>query len=374
MEPEAEVQVPFGDLKRQYEMYSAEYDAAAARVMARGWFVLGTEGEQFESEWADWVGAPYAVSCNSGTDAIQLALLAHGVKPGGKVVTVANTCVPTVAAIGSVGAQIVLTDVNPDNALMDPEALKKTLAQSGAKAVVAVHLYGQPVDLDPIDEVASKAGAVVIQDAAQAHGAIYNNRRLGGHGGTVAWSFYPSKNLGAFGDGGAITTHSAEVAQRLKMLRNYGQQRRYVHAIEGINSRLDELQAAILRCRLPRLEPENDRRAAIAKRYREELTPNGFRFLSQCPGTSCNHLFPLVCEDRTALQESLRSHGVETLIHYPTPVHLQPAYAHLGYSHGDFPGSETLCASVLSLPMYPELTDEEVGHVIHAVNAAAKDR
>lgn len=363
------MQVPFGDLKRQYHAHRAEYDEAVARVMERGWFVLGTEGEQFENEFAQYMGAPYCAGCNSGTDAIHLALAAHGIGAGDRVMTVANTCVPTVVGIAATRAEIRLCDADSHTALMSTESLDRELKRFPCKGVVPVHLYGQPANLSAITAVAHRHGAVVIEDAAQAHGASYRGKPIGSHGNTVAWSFYPSKNLGAFGDAGSITTHDPEIAERLRMLRNYGQSRRYHHDTPGVNSRLDEIQAAILRCRLPRLQHENARRTQIANRYRNEITNPAVRFLEGSPDSqSCNHLFPILADDRDGILEKLNAAGIQCLIHYPIPIHLQKAYAYLGYNPGDFPAAENLAARELSLPLYPELTDDEVSAVIKSLN------
>ncbi|MBX7243929.1 MAG: DegT/DnrJ/EryC1/StrS family aminotransferase [Candidatus Sumerlaeaceae bacterium] len=364
------MRVPFGDLKREYLSRRDEYDAAVRRVMESGWFVLGSEGEAFEQEFAAWVGAPYCVACNSGTDAIHLALIAGGLFEGERVVTAANTCVPTVAAIGAAHGSIGLCDVLQDCALMDPGALDEELTARPARAVVPVHLYGQAADLEGIYAVAEKHGAFVVEDAAQGHGARYDGKRIGSHGGTVAWSFYPSKNLGAFGDGGAVTTHSAELANRLRMLRNYGQEKRYYHSIPGINSRLDEVQAAILRLRLPHLKTANGRRRHIAQRYRAEIRNEAIRFIGVAArSVGCEHLFPVVCEERDRLQELLEERGVNCLIHYPVPIHLQKAYCGLGYERGTIPNAERFASTELSFPMYPELTDAEVDYVIESVNS-----
>lgn len=408
------MQIPFGDLKRQYSAHTESIDAAVHRVMQRGWFVLGNELDAFEQEWANYCGAPYCVGCGSGTEAIHLALWAEGIVDGAPVITVANTCVPTVAGIGMAGDEIRLCDADVRTALMDPAALDEELSRRPARAVVPVHLYGQPVDLDAIRDVAERHGCGVIEDAAQAHGALYKGKRIGSHGTTTCWSFYPSKNLGAFGDAGAVTTHSAEVADRLRKLRNYGQERRYYHSMQGCNSRLDEIQAAILREKLPGLDVANRRRRQIAQRYRTEITNPNVQFIDSSPGAeSCEHLFALRCHrqndesssrssypslpteaiitnpqsairnvrpvdqtpatirtGREQLLTTLAEQGVECLIHYPVPIHLQEAYRNLGYDRGRFPSAESLCSEVLSLPMFPELTESEVDHVIRSVNEA----
>jgi len=366
------MKVPFGDLARHFALYRGNIEPAIRRVLERGWFVLGEEGKEFEKEWAAFVGTDYAVGCGSGTEAIHLALWAHGIGPGDVVVTVPNTCVPTVAGISLTGAKVVLCDVDPETALMDPECLKAILEKNKVHAIVPVHLYGTPADLSRLAGLAASYGAVLIDDAAQAHDAVYRGRRIGAQGFTTCWSFYPSKNLGAFGDGGAVTTANPEIAERLRMLRNYGQEKRYYHKIPGTNSRLDEIQAAILRVKLNFLEQWTARRRAIARRYRTEIRNPAIRFLVQRPGVeSCCHLFAVRVKERAAFMKFMEERGVECLIHYPVPIHLQEAYRSLGYKKGDFPCAEALCEEVVSLPMFPELTDEEVDYVIACANAFA---
>jgi dTDP-3-amino-3,4,6-trideoxy-alpha-D-glucose transaminase len=371
--PEPQIRVPFGDLRRFYCAHHDVLDDAVARVLRSGRFILGPELEAFEEEFAAYCGAPFCVGCGSGTEAIHLALAAHGIAAGDRVVTVANTCVPTVAGIGCVSSNIALCDADERTALMDPHALADTLRRTPAKAVIVVHLYGQPADLDTLQAAADRCGALLIEDAAQAHGARYKGTRVGGHGPTACWSFYPSKNLGAFGDAGAVTTHSAEIAARARKLRNYGQERRYYHSMRGTNSRLDEVQAAVLRARLPMLDAGNERRREIARRYRAGIHNPAVGLVQQLADTeSCEHLFPIRCARRDVLQAELAARGVECLIHYPVPIHLQEAYAGLGYARGAFPRAERLCDEVLSLPMFPELTDDEVAWVIRCVNEALR--
>jgi dTDP-4-amino-4,6-dideoxygalactose transaminase len=366
--------VPFGDLKRQYDANRAEYDAAVHRVLDSGWFILGKELEAFEADWAVYVGADFAVGCGSGTEAIHLALWAHGIGPGDRVVTVPNTCVPTVAGIRLAGATIALCDVDPDTGMMDHRALDTELKRNPAKAVVPVHLYGQPAGISLIAGVAARHNVALVDDAAQAHGAVYRGRRVGAQGFLTCWSFYPSKNLGAFGDAGAVTTHSEEMATRLRKLRNYGQERRYFHSDPGTNSRLDEMQAAVLRVKLAFLDQWNERRRAIAQRYRQEIVNPAIRFLTPTPdSTGCGHLFPVFFRERDLFVRMMAETGVECLIHYPVPVHLQGAYGDLGYRRGDFPNAERLCGEVVSLPLFPELTDAEVSHVIASANSVQPD-
>lgn len=366
------MKVAFGNLQRHVTQHRAAYEAAVARVLDRGWFILGSEGDAFEQDWAKAVGARFGVGVGSGTDAIHLALRAHGVGSGDVVVTVPNTCVPTAAGIEMTGARLVLCDVDESSALLDATALRRVVEKERVKAVVPVHLYGAPAPLDEIRNVCKSVDAVLIEDGAQAHFTEYHGKRIGGTGGTVCWSFYPSKNLGAFGDAGAVTTDDPEIAERVRMLRNYGQERRYYHKLRGTNSRLDEIQAAILRAKLPYLTEWTMRRRSIAARYRTEICNPLVRHLTvpQNCESSC-HLFPVRVAQRDHFIEWMRSQGVECLIHYPVPIHLQEAYRHLGYGSGDFPRAERLCAEVVSLPLYPELTDDEVAWVIDCVNRYA---
>lgn len=363
------MRVPFGDLSRTYKQHKGEIDDAVRRVLERGWFVLGQEGQSFEREWANFVGASEAVGCGSGTEAIHLALWAHGIGAGDIVVTVPNTCVPTVAGISLTGARVVLCDVDPHTALMDPTELENILKNHQVKAIVPVHLYGTPADLSRLAGLAAQYGAVLIDDAAQAHAALYHGRPVGAQGFTTCWSFYPSKNLGAFGDAGAVTTHSPTVAERLRMLRNYGQERRYYHKIHGTNSRLDEIQAAILRTKLTHLPHWTKRRTEIANKYRQEIINPALSHLTIPENVEpCFHLYPIRTKKRDEFIRHMAEHGVECLVHYPVPIHLQEAYRHLGYKAGDFPHAERLCSEVVSLPMFPELTDEEVSYVIECAN------
>jgi dTDP-4-amino-4,6-dideoxygalactose transaminase len=258
--------------------------------------------------------------------------------------------------------------------MMDHRALDTELKRNPAKAVVPVHLYGQPAGISLIAGVAARHNVALVDDAAQAHGAVYRGRRVGAQGFLTCWSFYPSKNLGAFGDAGAVTTHSEEMATRLRKLRNYGQERRYFHSDPGTNSRLDEMQAAVLRVKLAFLDQWNERRRAIAQRYRQEIVNPAIRFLTPTPdSTGCGHLFPVFFRERDLFVRMMAETGVECLIHYPVPVHLQGAYGDLGYRRGDFPNAERLCGEVVSLPLFPELTDAEVSHVIASANSVQPD-
>lgn len=363
------MRVPFGDLRRQYESLQNEIGRAIRRVLERGWFVLGEEVEQFEREFAACLGARHAIGVASGTEAIQLSLMAIEVGPGDEVITAANTCVPTVAGITAAGARPVLVDIDPLSFNIDPSKLEEALTPR-TKAVLPVHLYGQSADMDALIEIAERRNIAVVEDAAQAHGATFRDRKLGSIGLAGCFSFYPSKNLGAFGDGGCVVTDDEEIAARLRRLRNYGQERRYHHTAKGINSRLDEIQAAILRVKLPHLNRWNARRCEIAELYNREINNNFIIKTAEMPyGRSNYHLYVIRCQRRDELQRHLAENGVTTLIHYPVPIHLQAAYSDLGKGAGAYPISEACANEVLSLPIFPELTDEEARYVAACVNS-----
>ncbi|HTR80576.1 MAG TPA: DegT/DnrJ/EryC1/StrS family aminotransferase [Bacteroidota bacterium] len=362
------MKIPFGDLKRHYVSIKDEVDEAIAETLSSGWFILGKKLEEFEKSFADYCGARFCVGVASGTDALQVALRAAGVGGGDEVVTAANTCVPTVSAISMAGARLVLVDVDEKNYTMDYRDLEKKVS-SRTKAIIPVHLYGQSADLDAIRSIAGKRGITVIEDAAQAHGTEYRGKRIGSLSPMTCFSFYPSKNLGAFGDGGAVTTNDETLAHRLRMLRNYGQERRYYHAIKGTNSRLDEIQAAVLSVKLRYLEAWNERRQAIAREYNRLITnPAVSKPVEMEYGRHNYHLFVVRTKDRSAMQARLASAGIETIIHYPIPVHLQESYLDLGYKLGDFPVAEEVSNEIFSLPIFPELRDDEVSYIAHHIN------
>jgi dTDP-3-amino-3,4,6-trideoxy-alpha-D-glucose transaminase len=352
--------VPFNDLARRATTVRNELDAAIARVLDSGWFVLGEEGSAFETEFAAYCGSAHAIAVASGTDAIELALRALEIGPGDEVITQANTCVPTVAAIERAGATPVLCDVEPTAGLMDPESLAAAMGPK-TRAAVPVHLYGQCADVDAIGVVAAEAGIEVIEDSAQAHGAELHGRRAGTLGRLGCFSFYPTKNLGAFGDGGAIVTDDDALAERLRLIRQYGQTDRYVHVTRGVNSRLDELQAAVLRVRLPHVDDWNHRRRGIAAAYTDALAGKPVRPLRVFEARfHVFHLFVVDADDRAALQAHLDQRGVRTLVHYPYPVHAHEPYRSLGEGPVPLGVSERFCERILSIPLYPELTDGEV--------------
>ena len=346
-------------------------DSAVQRVLNRGWFILGEEGQQFEREFAAYLGARHALGVASGTDAIHLALVAAGVQAGDEVITVANTCVPTVTGISSSGALPVLVDVDPASFNLNPSLVERAITPR-TRAIVPVHLYGQAADLDPIIEIARRHNIRVVEDTAQGVGAMYRNRKLGAIGDAGCFSFYPSKNLGAFGDGGAVVTDDDDIAERLRRLRNYGEVRRYYHATRGVNSRLDEMQAAILRAKLPLLDGWNRRRREIAAIYDREIRNELIRKPVELDyGVHNYHLYVVRCRRRDELQKHLADCGVGTLIHYPVPIHLQEAYQDLGQREGSFPVAEECSREILTLPIFPELTDDEATHVAESVNSFA---
>lgn len=365
--------IPQMDPGAGYRAGKQEIDAAVARVLEGGFYILGPEVAQFEAEFAAALGLGAVVGVASGTDAIVLALQALGIGRGDRVVTVAHTAVATVAAIEMVGAEPVLVDIEERFFTLDPAALARCLAaQPGIKAVIPVHLYGQAADLGPILALAQRYGVAVIEDCAQAQGAELGGRMLGSFGDLACFSFYPTKNLGGFGDGGAVAARRPELAEKLRELREYGWRQRYVSALAGRNSRLDELQAAILRARLPHLAAGNARRAAIAECYDRGLGGLPLGLPERRPGAvSAWHQYVVRCAGRDRLRSTLAAQGIATGIHYPVPIHLQPGYAaRLRIDAAGLAATEKAAAEILSLPLYPELTDDQVATVIAAIRAA----
>jgi dTDP-4-amino-4,6-dideoxygalactose transaminase len=365
------MQIPLIDLRAQYQSLKPRVDAAVVRVMESGRFVLGPEVAAFEAEFAAHSGTRHAVGVSSGTSALHLALLAAGVGAGDEVITVPFTFVATVAAILYAGARPVLVDVEPGNLNMDPSRIEAAVTNR-TKAIVPVHLYGQTADMGPILRIAEARGLTVVEDAAQAHGAEYCGRRAGSIGAMGCFSFYPGKNLGAAGEGGAVTTDDDELAAHLRLLRDWGAEHKYQHVLRGFNYRLEELQAAILRVKLAELEDWTESRRAHAARYRELLAGAAVGLPEETPGRRhVYHVFAIRHPERDRLAGELAEQGVATGIHYPVPVHLQPAYSDLGYGPGDFPVAERAASEVLSLPMYPELRPDQVEAVAELVTDLA---
>jgi dTDP-4-amino-4,6-dideoxygalactose transaminase len=359
--------IPLADLQREYSRIRPEIDAAVERVLRRGWFILGEEGAAFEAEWAAYCGVEHAVGVGNGTDALQLALRAAGIGRGDEVVVPALTATFTALAVSMAGATPVLADVDPQRLTLDPAAFEAAITPRTA-AVIPVHLYGCPADMEPIVQIARRHNLLVLEDAAQAHGARYQGRRVGGLADVAAFSFYPSKNLGAYGDAGAIVTNNATLAEKASMLRHGGQRGRYDHELLGTNSRLDEIQAAILRVKLRHLDGWNERRRALAAHYSRDLGREQLALPFVPPDVEhVFHLYVVRTPLRDALCDYLSGAEVGTGIHYPKAVHLQPAYASLGYRAGSFPNAEAAAGQVLSLPLFPQLTVGEVEQVIHLI-------
>ena len=364
--------VPFLDLKAQYRSIKAEIDAAVLRVLASAEFALGSEVAAFEQRFADYCGAKHCVALNSGTSALHLAMLAAGIGPGDEVISVPFTFVATIAAIEYAGARPVLVDVDRTTATMDPAQIERAITPR-TKAIMPVHLHGQPADMDPILEIARKKNILVIEDAAQAHGAEYKGRRCGSLADIAAFSFYPGKNLGAYGEGGAVVTSNDQYAKLVRMMRDWGQEEKYHHVIQGFNYRMEGFQGAILGVKLKYLEQWTEARRAHARRYSELLAPLGIEVPVEAPNTRhVFHVYAIRVPDRDRVQKEFQAAGIATAIHYPIPVHLQKAFAQLGYKPGDFPISEQLAATVLSLPMYPEMSEEQLREVVETVHGICR--
>jgi dTDP-4-amino-4,6-dideoxygalactose transaminase len=363
----ANVTVPFVDLKQQYASIKTEIDAAIARVIENTSFILGPEVRAFEKAFAEYVGADACVAVNSGTAALQLALMAAGIGAGDEVIVPSFTFFATAEAVSVLGATPIFVDIDPASYTVTAAAIESAIT-SRTRAVIPVHLYGQAADLDPIIDVANKHNLHVIEDAAQAHGAEYKGKRVGALGSAGCFSFYPSKNLGAYGEAGAVVTNDEELATRLRLLRDHGSTSKYAHAIVGYNFRMEEIQAAVLNIKLPHLSDWNDARRARAARYNSALRNSGVVLPREMDyARHVYHVYAVQSDKRDHLQKSLAAAGVQTGVHYPIPVHLQPAYSSLGYQRGDLPVTETLAERVLSLPLFPELSDEQIDRVVEAV-------
>jgi dTDP-4-amino-4,6-dideoxygalactose transaminase len=362
------MKIPFLDLRQSYLEIQDELDDAYRRVMDSGWYVLGEEVEAFEREWAEYCGVSHCVGVASGLDALTLILKGYDIGTGDEVIVPSNTYIATWLAVSHTGALPVPVEPDPKTYNLDPERIEKAVT-ANTRALLPVHLYGQPADIDPINEVARKHGLKVVEDAAQAHGARYRGQPTGGLGDAAGWSFYPSKNLGAFGDAGAVTTNDPELATNVRLLRNYGSIERFKNEMMGYNSRLDPIQAAFLRVKLRHLDEWNSRRSAVASAYVSGLSDLDLPTIPHIPdwAESCWHLFVIRSAERIELRTILSQCQIESSVHYPTPPHLSEAYADLGMEKGLFPVAEGLAESVLSLPIGPHMSDQDVKSVITTI-------
>jgi dTDP-4-amino-4,6-dideoxygalactose transaminase len=362
--------IPFLDLKAQHRALKAELMEAASRVIDSCQFALGNEVAAFEEEFAAHSGAKFAAGVNTGTSALHLALVAAGIGAGDEVITVSHTFMATVSSIRYAGAKPVFVDVDPVSYTMDPKLIEAAIT-SHTKAILPVHLYGQPADLDPILAIAKKHNLVVIEDACQAHGAEYKGRRVGGIGHMAAFSFYPGKNLGACGEGGALVTNDPEYIKKVRMLRDWGQEKRYHHVLEGFNYRMDNIQGAFLRIKLKHLPAWTEARRAHAALYGQLFEGSAVRTPKEMPyAKHVYHLYSLSAGNRDALHKILGDKGIATGFHYPVPVHLQPCFEFLGYKKGQLPHTEKAAAEQISLPMFAELTDEQIHEIVAATKEA----
>jgi dTDP-4-amino-4,6-dideoxygalactose transaminase len=363
--------VPFVDLRSQYLSIKEEIDASIARVLDTTSFILGREVEAFEEAFAEYTGARFCVGLNSGTAAVQLAVTACGLGAGDEVIVPANTFFATAEGVSTASATPVFVDADAASYNLDVTKIEAAITPR-TRVIMPVHLYGQAADLDPILEIARRHNLMVIEDAAQAHGSLYKGRRVGAIGRAGCFSFYPGKNLGAYGEGGAVVTNDAEVARKVRLLRDHGSERKYHHEIIGYNFRLEGIQGAVLNVKLKHLDKWNELRRAHAARYTELLQGSGLQLPREMPyARHVYHLYVAQTEARDSLQQTLSASGVQTGVHYPIPIHLQPAYAFLNHGRGDFPEAERQAERVLSLPMFPELTDEQIMRVAELIMSLA---
>jgi dTDP-4-amino-4,6-dideoxygalactose transaminase len=369
--------IPFVDLKAQYQSIKTEMDAAIERIVSNTAFIGGSDMKAFEEEFAAYCAdgsgmQAYSASCGNGTDAIYLALKALGIGEGDEVITVSHTFIATAEMITMAGAKPVFIDIVEDTMLMDPELIEAAIT-ARTKAIIPVHLYGQLCDMDRIMEIANRHGLKVVEDAAQSHGARWNGKRAGMFGHAATFSFYPGKNLGAYGDAGAVVSTDEQVIHRIRMMANHGRTDKYLHEFEGTSSRLDGMQAAVLRVKLPHLDSWNEGRRQVADRYCELLSDGSVTLPTVHPNAEpVWHLFVIRTTDREGLQAHLKDRSVSSGVHYPVPLHLQPAYAHLGMATGSLPVTERVAEQILSLPMYSELTDDQIHQVVDAVRSGVR--
>lgn len=367
------VKVPFGELKRNYSEIKEEIDEAVSRVLKTGWFLLGRELKEFEGNFPAFCGVKHGIGVASGTEAIQIALGSCGIGKGDELLTVSNTCVPTIAGIESTGAKCVFVDIDPETYTINPGQIEGRMTPK-TRAIVVVHLYGQCGDMDEILRIGRKHRIKIIEDCAQAHGAFYKGKHAGSLGDVAAFSFYPTKNLGGYGDAGMVVTDNEDIAAQAHLLRNYGQEKRYHHVIRGINSRMDELQAAILNTKLPHLNRWVERRREIASKYISAFETSDTQLPLEAQGrTHSYHMFVMRVKSRDRFQKDMTENGVQTDIHYPVPVHLQPAYSDYRDQGKFLPVTEAQASELVSLPIYPELTDEEVNVVIQTVKRSLEN-
>lgn len=352
--------VPYFDLKAQYAELRDEVREALDRVCQNTSFILGEEVEQFERSFAEFCGVKHCVALNSGTSALHLALISAGIGPGDEVITTSNTFIATVEAISYTGAKPVFVDIDPATANLDSKEIEKAITKQ-TRAIIPVHLYGRPANLDAITQIAERHRLLLIEDACQAHGAKYSGKRVGGFGRAAAFSFYPGKNLGAYGEGGALTTNDEDVAKLARSLRSHGESTRYFHKYIGYNYRMDGFQAAVLNVKMKRIDEWTSKRQARANLYRQLLSSANVQLPEDSPESECvYHLFVVYVEDRDQVRAELEKRGVQTAIHYPKPVHLQEAFSHLGYGPRSLPHTERASERVISMPLFPEITEEQV--------------
>lgn len=362
------MQIPFVSFDRMHEEISDDLENAFKRTLSSNWFISGTNDSEFEDTFSSYIGNKYCIGCGNGLDAIVLTLKALEIGDGDEVIIPANTFIATALAVTYVGAVLVLVDPRLDTYNIDPTKIEEAITPK-TKAIIPVHLYGQPAEMDSIMKIAMEHGLYVIEDTAQAHGALYHGARAGTFGKAGAFSFYPGKNLGALGDGGAVVTDDLELAETIRAMGNYGSKTKYVHEFKGQNSRLDEIQAAFLNVKLPHLDTWNQERRRIADRYLSEIRNSHVILPTVIDGVEpVWHIFAVRTKDRDGFQQYLAANGIQTGIHYPTPIHLHEAYKDLGYKKGDFPIAEEISDTELSLPMFYGLSDQQIDYVIKIIN------
>lgn len=361
------MEVTYANFRRMHGAIEDELKEAMDSVYESQWFIQGANLDRFEDAFAAYCGTEHCIGTGNGLDALRLMLEAYGIGEGDEVIVPANTFIATALAVSYVGATPVFIDSDPNTLLMDPDKIEAAITPA-TKAILVVHLYGKLAEFEKTKAIAEKHGLFLFEDAAQAHGATDGSNMAGRIGEAAAFSFYPGKNLGAFGDAGAVTTSNAEAAQKIRALGNYGSHQKYEHIYKGVNSRLDEMQAAILLAKLSHLDAWNEERKAIARAYYDGIH-NDTISLPPFDKTSVQHIFPVFCETRNQLQDHLAEHGIHAQIHYPTPIHLQKAYEDLGLDEGSFPVAEKIARTELSIPLYPGMSDDEIAYVIDALNA-----